>query len=109
MRTINSNELAFVVGGDAAATRPAGTNSWGEAPGQECTSKTVITIDENNNANNNEATCSLTTAPPFFKCDVVIYRTGGTKNASKKTVIECSDKRSTQVPNYLQKIQYLGT
>lgn len=30
MRLLNSTESNFVCGGDAAATRPQGTNSWGE-------------------------------------------------------------------------------
>ena len=33
MHLLNQEEINFVAGGDAAATRPAGTNSWGEKPG----------------------------------------------------------------------------
>lgn len=33
MRVIDLNEVNEVSGGDAAATRPAGTNSWGEPMG----------------------------------------------------------------------------
>ena len=32
MHLLNQEEINFVSGGDAAATRPAGSNSWGEQP-----------------------------------------------------------------------------
>ncbi len=109
MRAINSNEMAFVVGGDAAATRLPGANSWGEQPSRvECTSKTEITIDEKSTANNGEASCVLSSAPPFLKCDVVVLKTGGTITTNKRTVIECPDKRSSRASDHLQKIQYFG-
>lgn len=34
MRLITNEELFSINGGDAAATRPPGTNSWGETPEQ---------------------------------------------------------------------------
>ena len=35
MRLMTNRELAFVNGGDAAATRTPGQNSWGESPAAE--------------------------------------------------------------------------
>jgi|JI9StandDraft_2_1071091.scaffolds.fasta_scaffold53783_2 hypothetical protein len=45
MRSLQASEIYWVCGGDAAATRPPGTNSWGEYAGSTVTSAcTTVTF-----------------------------------------------------------------